>query len=231
MKKALLIMAAALMTMTQCKKDDDKSDGGGTGGGGTGDHEYVDLGLPSGLLWATCNVGADCPEDYGDYFAWGETETKSTYDWSTYKWCNGDYDNLTKYCTKSSYGTVDNKTVLDTEDDAVHVNWGGAWRMPTCEEMEELEYNCTWTWATHGGKKGYRVTGPNGSSIFLPAAGFYGGSILNSAGSHIDYWSSSLDTDSPNYAFYLRFSSGYVGMNGTARYYGHSVRPVCPSQN
>ncbi|MCQ2319676.1 MAG: hypothetical protein MJZ90_12290 [Bacteroidales bacterium] len=104
----------------------------------TAAHEYVDLGLPSGLLWATCNVGADSPEDYGDYFAWGETETKSDYDWDTYKWCNGSYNTLTKYNTKSSYGTVDNKTTLELSDDAARANWGGSWRMPTEAEFQEL---------------------------------------------------------------------------------------------
>ena len=88
--------------------------------------EYVDLGLPSGTMWATCNIGANYPEDYGDYYAWGETETKSNYDWSTYKWCKGSEDTLTKYCTDNDYGTVDNKTVLDPEDDAAHVKWGGS---------------------------------------------------------------------------------------------------------
>ncbi len=106
-------------------------------------HDYVDLGLPSGLIWATCNVGAAKPEDYGDYFAWGETEPKDDYWWSTYKWCNGDWDKLTKYCTDSYYwdssssSSMDNKTVLDPEDDAAHVNWGGSWRMPTDEEWTE----------------------------------------------------------------------------------------------
>ena len=197
---------------------------------GTGDHAYVDLGLPSGLLWATCNVGADKPEDYGDYFAWGETETKITYNWSTYKWCNGSYYNLTKYCTESEYGTVDNKTVLDPEDDAAHVNWGGGWRMPTREEMKELLDNCTWTWTTQGGKSGYRVTGSNGSSIFLPAAGYYNGGSLSNAGSYGYYWSSSLYTDYPGSAYGLYFNSGIVYMYNGSRDYGLSVRPVCLSQ-
>ena len=119
-------------------------------------HEYVDLGLS--VKWATCNVGAVSPEDYGDYFAWGETEPKDFYAWSTYKWCNGSYDTLTKYCTDSKYGTVDNKTVLDLEDDAAHVNWGGDWRMPTKAEQDELYNNCTWEWTTQNGVNGYKVT-------------------------------------------------------------------------
>ena len=111
-------------------------------------HEYVDLGLPSGLLWATCNVGATSPEDYGDYFAWGETQPKDTYEWSTYQYCNGSYNTLTKYCSNSSYGYngfTDNLTTLLPEDDAATANWGGNWRMPTKEEFQELYNNTTVT--------------------------------------------------------------------------------------
>ena len=190
-------------------------------------HEYVDLGLPSGLKWATCNVGANAPEEYGDYFAWGETQPKETYDWSTYKWCNGSSDTQTKYCTDSSYGTVDNKTVLDKEDDAAAVNWGGAWRMPTKEEQNELYDSCNWTWTTQNGVNGYTVTGPNGKSIFLPAAGCRNTSGLYRAGSYGYYWSSSLFTDYPIYAYYLYFYSDYVGWGNYYRYLGQSVRPVC----
>ncbi|MDO5342671.1 MAG: hypothetical protein Q4F69_09505 [Bacteroidia bacterium] len=232
-----LMVCMAMALCVSCKKDNDNEPGGNTGGGGNdgggygiGIHAYVDLGLPSGLLWATCNVGADKPEDYGDYFAWGETTTKSTYNWSTYKWCNGDYDNLTKYNTDSDYGTVDNKTVLDPEDDAAHVKWGGAWRMPTKTEMKELKDNCTSEWTTQNGVNGRKFTGPNGESIFLPAAGYYYGGSLYNAGSYGDYWSSSLYTDGPYFACYLYFDSGNVGMYYDNRSYGQSVRPVCPSQ-
>ena len=190
-------------------------------------HEWVDLGLPSGLKWATCNVGANAPEEYGDYFAWGETTTKSTYDWSTYKWCNGSYDTQTKYCTNSSYGTVDNKTVLDKEDDAAAVNWGGKWRMPTKAEQDELRQQCTWTWTSKGGVNGYQVTGPNGKSIFLPAAGFRPDSSLLDAGSLGYYWSSSLNTDTPGSAWGVGFDSSYVYRVDYDRSYGFSVRPVC----
>ena len=102
------------------------------GGSSDAGHEYVDLGFPSGLKWATCNVGANNPWEYGGYYAWGETEEKSNYDWSTYKWCNGSKDTMTKYCTDSSYGTVDNKTVLEPEDDVAHVKWGG---IGACQQM------------------------------------------------------------------------------------------------
>lgn len=195
-------------------------------------HEYVDLGLPSGLKWATCNVGANSPEDYGDYFAWGEVEPKETYNWSTYKYCNGSSSTLTKYCYDSSYGKdgfTDTKTVLDPEDDAATVNWGGNWRMPTTEEQQELINNCTWNWTTQNGVNGYKVTGPNGNSIFLPAAGYMYEGTLNNAGSYGRYCSSSLDTGFPSYAYYVFFYSGYVDWDDYFgyRYYGLSVRPVC----
>ena len=195
-----------------------------------GTHEYVDLGLPSGLKWATCNVGATTPEDYGDYFAWGEVEPKTTYNWSTYKYCAGTYDSMTKYCSNSSLGKdgfTDNKTVLDSEDDAAAVNWGGAWRMPTTAEQQELIYNCTWDWTTQNGVNGYKVTGPNGNSIFLPAAGYVSEGRLI-AGSDGNYWSSSLYTGSPSNAYGVGFGSDYVGWyHGHNRCYGFTVRPVC----
>ena len=189
-------------------------------------YAYVDLGLS--VKWATMNVGASKPEEYGDYFAWGETTTKSTYDWSTYKWCNGSSSTLTKYNTSSDYGTVDNKTQLELSDDAARANWGGSWRMPTDAEWTELREQCTWTWTAQNGKNGYKVTSKtNGNSIFLPAAGYRNDSSLSGAGSYGYYWSSSLSTDNPNYAYVLYFNSDYVGRYVNYRYYGQSVRPVC----
>lgn len=194
------------------------------------EHEYVDLGLPSGTLWATMNVGADSPEDYGDYFAWGETEPKEVYNWSTYKWCNGSSTTQTKYCTSSSYGTVDNKTVLDLADDAANANWGGDWRMPTDEEREELQNTSytTWTWTTKNGVQGYKVASKiNGNSIFLPAAGYRFNSELYDAGFEEGYyWSSSLNTSVSDYAFYFLFNWTIVDYSSHFRYYGLSVRPV-----
>ena len=189
-------------------------------------HEYVDLGLS--VKWATCNVGASIPEEYGDYFAWGEVEPKETYDWSTYKWCNGNYDNLIKYCTKSSYGTVDNKTVLDKEDDAASVNWGGAWRMPTNAELTELREQCTWTWTGQNRIYGYKVTSKtNGNSIFLPTAGYYYDSARCEAGKYGYYWSSSLFTDGGQYLAWCKgFYPGVIFLN-RERFVGLSVRPVC----
>ena len=192
---------------------------------------YVDLGLPSGLKWATCNVGADSPEDYGDYFAWGETQPKDYYSWSTYKYCNGDEYSMTKYCTDSEYGIVDNKTTLELSDDAARVNWGGSWRMPTLAELDELRNtsNCTWTWTTQNGVKGYKVTSKkNGNSIFLSAAGYRSGSGLYSAGSYGYCRSSSLGTSyGGDYAWGLLFDSSNVVWNSGYRYYGRSVRAVC----
>ena len=188
--------------------------------------EAIDLGLPSGTKWANMNVGASAPEEYGGYYAWGETEEKINYDWSTYKWCNGSYDTQTKYCTSSSYGTVDNKTVLDPEDDVAHVKWGGSWRMPTLDEQKELLNNCTWKWTTQNGVNGYTVTGPNGNSIFLPAAGCRYGAGVYGRGSYGYYWSSSLYSYVSDYAYFLCFYSGDYFWYYNSRCFGQSVRPV-----
>ncbi len=197
-------------------------------------YEYVDLGLPSGTLWATTNVGAASPADYGDYFAWGEISPKADYDWDTYKLCNGSKNTLTKYNTDSSCGTVDNKTVLEAVDDAATVNWGSDWCMPTSSELEELSNtdNCTWTWTTRTNSKGESINGYlvtskfNGNSIFMPAAGCYGGTSLSVAGSFGEYWTSSLDTDNPSSAFYFLFQTEGRGCFGSIRYLGMPVRPV-----
>ena len=230
--KFLTVLIAILVSMpliTSCSEDEEETllnpDNDPYNG-----HEYVDLGLS--VKWATCNVGATTPEEYGDYFAWGETTPKTTYDWNTYKYCNGTYDSMTKYCTNSYYGTVDNKTTLELTDDAAHVNWGGSWRMPTKAEQDELRdtNNCTWTWTTQNGVNGYKVTSKkNGNSIFLPAAGYRGSSILIFAGRFGFYWSSSLSTSIGNYAYFLYFDSSGVYWNSSVyRYHGQSVRPVCP---
>lgn len=203
--------------------------------------EAVDLGLS--VKWASFNLGASAPEEYGDYFAWGETEPyyisqepliwkkgkEAGYDWASYKWCMGDENTMTKYCSDSEYGYngfTDTKTVLDPEDDAASVNLGGNWRMPTHDEWLELRSSCTWTWTTQNGVNGRQVTGPNGNSIFLPAAGEWLRTVLAPAGSAGNYWSSSLYSDRPNGALYARFFSGNVFGNIFNRYYGFSVRPV-----
>ena len=195
----------------------------------TNGYEYVDLGLPSGTKWATCNVGADSPEDYGDYFAWGETTTKSDYSSCLYKWSSNCSPYQTKYCADSEHGIVDNKTTLDLSDDAAYVNWGISWRMPTIAERNELRNTSytTWTWTTQNGVKGYKVTSKtNGNSIFLPAAGYRNDSVLHDAGSNGLYWSSSLYTSNSKNAYYLGFNSDHVFSNYYWRFYGLSVRPV-----
>ena len=189
-------------------------------------HEYVDLGLS--VKWATCNIGANTPEEYGDYFAWGEVEPKEVYDWNTYKWCNGSYDNLTKYNNNSTSGITDKLTILNVNDDAAIVNWGGKWRMPTDAEFTELYEQCTWTWITENGTNGYKVIGPNGNSIFLPASGGIGVDNLNGEDSQAYYWSSSICSEFQSNAYSLCFSSNSVeNHNNLFRCLGHSIRPVC----
>ena len=188
----------------------------------------VDLGLS--VMWAPFNVGAKKPEDYGDYFAWGETEPKSEYSWDTYKWCNGTSSSLTKYNMSLDYGIVDNKTQLDLSDDAARASWGGKWRMPTLTESDELRANCIWAWTTRNGIKGFNVTSKiNGKSIFLPAAGFRYMEGWTAVGIDNEgyYWSSSLDTDQTGRAggMYFQEVGGEFGMR-LGRFYGISVRPV-----
>ncbi len=196
--------------------------------GDEGYHFSVDLGLPSGLLWATCNVGADSPEEYGDYFAWGETHPKVYYGWDNYQ--HGYNYSLTKYCSISGYGNngfTDNLTTLLPEDDAATANWGPVWRMPTMEEFEELYNNTTVTWTTQNGVNGRLFTASNGNSLFLPNAGARG-----ETKDYVDcgcYWSSSLSTDFPNCAWYFEFSSD-CHIWDYVRYYGFTVRPVCSSR-
>lgn len=192
------------------------------------DFDYVDLGLPSGLLWATCNVGASSPEGYGNYFAWGETQPKDNYTWETYQYSNGDYYNtLTKYCNDPSFGYegfTDNLTVLLPEDDAATANWGEDWHTPTLVEWTELFMNTTCTWTSQNGVNGTLFTAGNGNSIFLPAAGYFGFNS-DAVGEDGNYWSSSLCTIDPSTAwgFYLRNS---CSVNGHSRCTGHSVRAV-----
>ena len=197
--------------------------------------EAIDLGLPSGTKWANMNVGASKPEDYGLYFAWGETVGYSSdandgrsFDWASYKWCNGTYDTQTKYCTDSSYGTVDNKTTLDLEDDAAYVNWGSNWRMPTIAEIQELFDNTTSEWTTVNGVNGRKFTSKsNGNAVFLPAAGYRNGSGLYYQSTYGGYWSASLNESNPYYALRLYFySEDQYASNGSRRNSGFTVRPV-----
>lgn len=192
---------------------------------------YVDLALPSGTLWATKNVGAKRPEDYGGYYAWGETRSKKNYEYyifQTYKWCEGTWDRLTKYCTHQWHGSiVDKKTVLDLEDDAAYVNWGASWRMPSLEQLNELGAECTWKWATRNGVNGYLVTSKrNNESLFLPAAGYRFGVGVGNAGVEGGYWSRSLYTTEPWNANLFFFNYYKVCCANSSRECGRSVRAV-----
>ena len=187
----------------------------------------VDLGLS--VKWSDRNLGALSPEEYGDYYAWGETSPKWDYSWNTLKYCtdtSGKHFNKYVHSDRSKYwsgsGSPDNKTRLDLSDDAARAKLGGKWRIPTKAEWEELKEKCKWSWTGSG----YRVTGPNGRSIFLPAAGSRLGSSSYYVGSDGDYWSSSLYTDYPNLAWRMYFDSGDYYMYSSNRSRGLSVRPV-----
>ena len=185
-------------------------------------HEYVDLGLS--VKWATCNVGASSPEDYGDYYAWGETEVKSNYSWSTYKYyTNTDGDLVVDDDELQSIGSE----ISGTRYDVAYVKWGTSWRMPTRTEYKELFNNCKWTRTTQVGYIGYKVTGPNGNSIFLPAAGYRVGSSHKDAGEMGSYWSSTTNENKDRYTYNLKFW-GYSdrSVSWEIYYYGQSIRPV-----
>ena len=198
-------------------------------------YEFVDLGLPTGTLWADRNVGASKPEDFGLYFAWGETQGYTSDDvkngekqfsWSDYKLCGGSSSTLTKYNNNSSYGTVDNLTTLEQVDDAAYQS-DNTCRMPTKADFEELTANTTSVWETLNGVNGRRFTSKtNGNSIFVPAAGFCDIGSVYYVGSYGYLWSSSLDESDPRYAWYLYFDSGDVYMGSYYRCIGFSVRAI-----
>ena len=196
---------------------------------------WVDLGLPSGLLWATCNVGAQSPEEYGNYYAWGETATKEVYAWSTYHYCtvddDGNLSTLTKYNIHTLFGTLDSLTTLQALDDAAKTALGASARTPTREEWLELINNTTVEWISINGVYGRKYTAANGSSIFLPAAREYCGDVLYHAENEAFYWSASLYEASSNRAWnfhYLGdyFATGGQGMIVSERYFGMPVRAV-----
>lgn len=183
----------------------------------------IDIGLS--VRWADFNVGATKPEEYGGYYAWGEIEEKDTYTWDNYKWCIGSSNTITKYCTSSRYGYVDNKTVLDLEDDVANMEWGGNWRIPTEDELDELIIKCNWVKTTLNGVNGYKVIGPNGNSIFFPAAGYDGGTSKGEIGY---IWTSTLWNSHAGIS--KSFSINYEIIRLTEFYErssGFSVRPVC----
>lgn len=189
-------------------------------------HEYVDLGLPSGTLWATCNVGANSPEDYGDYFAWGETEPKEKYDFfNDYKY----FDiNVTKGFTK--YTNSDGKTELVPEDDAAYIKWGNSWHIPSYEQIIELYENCSFKQTSMNGVEGYIfISNKNGKSIFFPYSGYYEGNQLKEANTVGYYWTRSLSrisTAGEDFAHTLYMSSSHTNMYVNHRYKGLAIRPV-----
>lgn len=194
-------------------------------------HAAVDLGLS--VKWATCNIGANSPELYGDYFQWGENEgfneTNQTLSWATYKWCAGSETTMTKYCKNKKYGRVDNKTVLELADDVAHVKWGGTWRMPTKAEFEELKKNCTWTWTSQNGMSGYKIVSKkNGNSIFLSAAGSRGGMKIFGVNEAGLYWTSTLSADNSSKAYDVQLDAAHITFTDIIRAVGLPVRPVCP---
>ena len=231
--------------LQSCDRDDNNggdnvdNNGGNNGGGNGGDTvtvQWVDLGLPSGLLWADCNVGAQHPEDYGNYYAWGETAPKEVYDWATYAYGN-DPHALTKYCDNANYGLngfTDYLYILEASDDAATVNLGDSARMPTKMEWQELRDYTTSIWTSKNGVNGLLLTGKNDKSLFLPAAGGCDLSGLVLVGDMGSYWSSSLDaTGHPDGAWDCSFSSmsGSLVPTNTSRYTGSCVRAVRASQN
>lgn len=184
----------------------------------------VDLGLS--VFWATCNVGAESPEDYGGYYAWGETEEKSDYTPLTYKYYLGDLDGDGYYYDSNEYQHI-GSNISGTSYDVAHVKWGGSWRMPTLSEIQELCNKCSWQWTSVNGVKGQKVTGPNGNSIFLPAAGNRDGTEVYNRGSFGHYWSGTLSEYGSGNAYYLVFNSGGHDWGGNlGRDLGFSVRPV-----
>ena len=195
-------------------------------------HDYVDLGLS--VKWATCNIGASSPEYRGDYFAWGETSTKSRYDWDTYNMCRGSQYVLTEYNTDRSYGRVDNRTILDPSYDVAKVKWGGRWRLPTPKEFSELVTRCKWTkWkdASRGNPAVFKIEGPNGNYILLPTTGAQEGEVETypmDNGNFGGYWTNEIDPESPAFAFMLSFNFFKESYNVWHDYrdIGLNVRPV-----
>ena len=228
--KKVMKAVAALMLMTAvvfaagCQKTDDTNNGDNNDADPQNHHEYVDLGLPSGTLWATCNVGADTPEAYGNFFAWGETKTKKEFNWGTYTLCNGNSDSFTKY----TYS--DGLTVLEPIDDAATANWGDKWCMPSTLQLEELFEKASYKWTKQNGVCGVLFTANNGKSLFLPAAGSGYDCGTGPAGECGVYWANSLDPNSDVIAMRMSFvndAEGFrIGMGSNRRRYGFSIRPV-----
>lgn len=238
--KTFKIAVAAMMLLTAmffaagCRPDNNEGINEFNG------HGYLDLGLPSGTLWATCNVGSSIADNRGDYFAWAETEPKELYSWATYKYCNGFCHLLTKYCYQSSYGNdgfTDNLTELLPEDDVATVKWGDGWSVPTKAQWEELFQNTTRTWMTQNGIEGCLFSADNGYGVFLPAAGVWYEDNPHDFGVFGDYWVKSLVTDDlqpfldgetgeTREAWYVFFNADTCLIDHDYRFTGMSIRPV-----
>ena len=182
----------------------------------------VDLGLPSGTKWAVCNLGATSSYDYGNYYAWGETDSKVSFSWKNYKYSGNSSNTLTKYCTKSSYGKVDNKTQLEPVDDRVKTDYGYYWSIPTKEDWQELITHCTWSRFGND----VMVRGPNGSIILLPSAGYKDGLNTYDSGAEGYYWSTSVDEGSPDDAWFMHVKGNKPELFSYYRYQGRCIRPV-----
>lgn len=231
--KNMLTVILMMVFAAGCNKSDGPNHGNDQGNELNG-HEYVDLGLPSGTLWATCNVGSETPEDYGSYYAWGETEPKELYDWKSYKYGRFIHERyeLNKYCTDSAYGLngfVDNLTVMEPDDDVARTCWGEGWRMPTIGEWEELFLNTTGVWTTLNDVKGWRCTASNGNSLFLPAAGYWWDDAFNADLGL--YWSRTINKEFPYRAWGFHFNCDSSHLCGSSdRNRGQMVRAVCCRQ-
>ncbi len=190
-------------------------------------HEWIDLGLPSGAKWATCNIGADNPEDYGSYYSWGELYTKNMYDWTTYQWCNGTPNFMKKYCSNAEKGVLDKKRVLELQDDVANVNWGGTWHIPSKEEIKELIDYCYWTQTSRKGVAGYLVISQNNNnSIFIPNGGFYTEKGLEGKMKSLRFWSNNI-TEYGITVVSLLSERDFVGFDVISRYCGLPIRAVC----
>lgn len=186
--------------------------------------QAVDLGLS--VKWANMNLGAHKTLDFGDYYAWGETSPKESYELSNYKWYSGSDIYMSKYCTERVDVEDGNFITLELSDDAAYVNWGTTWRMPTNDEFIELNSNCTWKWIESNGVNGYVVIGPNGNGIFLPLAGYRNLEKHFDAGNYGYYWSSSINPSNALNGRCFLYNRQHTLVNGTYRYFGLSIRPV-----
>lgn len=211
------LLSLVLYVLTACAQSEESG------------HEFVDLGLSSGTLWATCNIGADSVTGLGQYFAWGEVKTKQVYAWSTYKWSVKGDSVMTKYCSSTYCGKVDLKYVLLPTDDVATVLWGSEWCMPTFSDLDELQRDCQWSWQNNykgSGVNGCLVVGPNGNSLFFPAAGKFDDDETEDVNVECNYWTSSVlytYNEAAN-VLNLRFEGSLT--DALERCEGCSVRPV-----